>query len=114
MTVPRLKETYNEKVAPALKEQLGVANVMQIPRLEKIVVNMGVGEAVTDRRQIESAMDELSLITGQKAPAQQVAALGRRLQGPRRHASWGFGDFAWQPHVGVLRSFAGGLDPPDS
>ncbi len=66
MSVPRLKETYNEKVAPALKEQLGVANVMQIPRLEKIVVNMGVGEAVADRRQIESAMEELSLITGQK------------------------------------------------
>ena len=66
MTVPRLKETYNEKVAPALKEQLGVANVMQIPRLEKIVVNMGVGEAVADRKQIEAAMDELSLITGQK------------------------------------------------
>lgn len=66
MTVPRLKETYNEKVAPALKEQLGVENVMQIPRLQKIVVNMGVGEAVNDRKQIEAAMDELSLITGQK------------------------------------------------
>ena len=66
MSVPRLKGTYSEKVAPALKEQLGVANVMQIPRLEKIVVNMGVGEAVADRRQIESAMEELSLITGQK------------------------------------------------
>jgi large subunit ribosomal protein L5 len=66
MSVPRLKEAYSQRVAPALKEQLGVANVMQVPRLEKIVVNMGVGEAVADRRQIESAMDELSLITGQK------------------------------------------------
>lgn len=66
MTAPRLKEAYNEKLAPALKEQLGVPNVMQIPRLVKIVVNMGVGEAVADRRQIESAMEELSLITGQK------------------------------------------------
>ncbi|CAN5832188.1 MAG: 50S ribosomal protein L5 [Acidimicrobiia bacterium] len=66
MSTPRLKETYNEKVAPALKEKLGMANVMQVPRFEKIVVNMGVGEAVADRRQIESAMDELSLITGQK------------------------------------------------
>ena len=66
MTPPRLKSVYEEKVAPALREQLGLDNVMQVPRLTKIVVNMGVGEAVTDRKQIESAMDELSLITGQK------------------------------------------------
>lgn len=66
MSVPRLKQTYLEKVAPTLKEQLGLANPMQVPRLEKIVVNMGVGEAVADRRQIETAMDELGLITGQK------------------------------------------------
>lgn len=64
--VPRLKVIYLEKVAPALKEQLSIANAMEIPRLEKIVVNMGVGEAVGDRKAIESAFDELSLITGQK------------------------------------------------
>lgn len=63
---PRLKALYAEKLAPALKDQLGISNVMEIPRLEKIVLNMGVGEAVADRRQIESAMDELALITGQK------------------------------------------------
>ena len=63
---PRLKAIYAEKVSPALREQLSIANVMEIPRLEKIVVNMGVGEAVGDRRQIESAMDELALITGQR------------------------------------------------
>jgi large subunit ribosomal protein L5 len=66
MSVPRLKTAYLEKVAPALRDQLQLANVMQVPRLEKIVVNMGVGEAVTDRKQLESAMDELALITGQK------------------------------------------------
>jgi large subunit ribosomal protein L5 len=64
--VPRLKVVYLEKVAPALKEQLSIANAMEVPRLEKIVVNMGVGEAVGDRKAIESAFDELSLITGQK------------------------------------------------
>ena len=63
---PRLKLVYLERVAPALKEQLSIANPMEIPRLEKIVVNMGVGEAVADRKAIESAFDELSLITGQK------------------------------------------------
>jgi large subunit ribosomal protein L5 len=64
--VPRLKVIYLEKVGPALKEQLSIANAMEVPRLEKIVVNMGVGEAVGDRKAIESAFDELSLITGQK------------------------------------------------
>ena len=63
---PRLKTLYTEQLAPRLKDELGLANVMQIPRLEKIVVNMGVGEAVQDKKSIDSAMDELTLITGQK------------------------------------------------
>jgi large subunit ribosomal protein L5 len=63
---PRLKAKYLDDVAPALREQLGLDNVMQVPRFTKIVVNMGVGEAVTDRKSIESAMEELSIITGQK------------------------------------------------
>lgn len=63
---PRLKKIYFEKIGPALRDQLGISNVMEVPRLAKIVLNMGVGEAVGDRRQIESAMDELALITGQK------------------------------------------------
>jgi large subunit ribosomal protein L5 len=67
VTTPRLKTRYSEEVAAKLKDQLGLENVMQIPRLEKIVVNMGVGEAVSDKKAVDSAMDELSLITGQKA-----------------------------------------------
>jgi large subunit ribosomal protein L5 len=63
---PRLKTKYAEELAPRLAEQLGVANPMEIPRLSKIVVNMGVGEAVTDKKQVDSAMEELALITGQK------------------------------------------------
>ena len=66
MTAPRLKVRYAEEVGPQLKEELGLENVMQVPRLEKIVVNMGVGEAVQDKKAIDAAMDELSLITGQK------------------------------------------------
>ena len=67
MTAPRLKTRYAEEIGPQLKEQLGLDNVMEVPRLQKIVVNMGVGEAVQDKKAIDSAMDELSLITGQKA-----------------------------------------------
>jgi large subunit ribosomal protein L5 len=63
---PRLKTVYADQLAPRLKDDLGLANVMQVPRLEKIVVNMGVGEAVQDKKSIDSAMDELTLITGQK------------------------------------------------
>ena len=66
MTAPRLKSRYAEEIGPQLKKQLGLDNVMEVPRLDKIVVNMGVGEAVQDKKAIDSAMDELSLITGQK------------------------------------------------
>jgi large subunit ribosomal protein L5 len=62
----RLRERYREEVAPALKARFEYQNVMQIPRLEKIVVNMGVGEAAQNNRAMDGAMDELARITGQK------------------------------------------------
>ena len=63
---PRLKVAYEDKIKPALREKFSYANVMQIPRIEKIVINMGVGEAVNDRKKVESAVNDLSLIAGQK------------------------------------------------
>jgi len=63
---PRLKERYQTEVAPALREEFSYGNVMQIPGLSKIVVNMGVGEAARDAKLIEGAVKDLSLITGQK------------------------------------------------
>ncbi|MDQ3965547.1 MAG: 50S ribosomal protein L5 [Actinomycetota bacterium] len=62
----RLRDRYREEVAPALKERFGYENVMQIPQLEKIVVNMGVGEAAQNSRALDGAMDDLARITGQK------------------------------------------------
>jgi large subunit ribosomal protein L5 len=64
--VPRLKERYRTEVVPALQEQFGYANVMQVPTLSKIVVNMGVGEAARDAKLIEGAVRDLTTITGQK------------------------------------------------
>jgi large subunit ribosomal protein L5 len=64
--VPRLKERYRAEIAPALKDDFGYANVMQIPRLTKIVVNMGVGEAARDAKLIDGAVRDLASITGQK------------------------------------------------
>jgi large subunit ribosomal protein L5 len=62
----RLKDRYREEVAPALQEQFGIQNPMRIPKLEKIVVNMGVGEAVQNSRALDGAMEDLAKITGQK------------------------------------------------
>jgi large subunit ribosomal protein L5 len=58
---------YRDELVPALKEQLGLTNKMQVPRLEKVVVNMGVGEAVKDGRLLDAALEDLATITGQKA-----------------------------------------------
>ena len=63
---PRLKERYRAEIAPALREEFGYANVMQIPGLTKITVNMGVGEAARDAKLIEGAVKDLAIITGQK------------------------------------------------
>jgi len=64
--VPRLRQRYLDEIAPALREEFGLTNVMQIPTLTKIVVNMGVGEAARDAKLIEGAVRDLTLITGQK------------------------------------------------
>src|SRR3984885_12672995 len=63
---PRLKARYRQEIAPALREEFGYANVMQIPTLTKIVVNMGVGEAARDAKLIDGALRDLAVITGQK------------------------------------------------
>ncbi|MDE3741588.1 50S ribosomal protein L5 [Maribacter polysaccharolyticus] len=65
--VARLKKDYSERIVDALREEFGYKNVMQVPKLEKIVVSRGVGAAVADKKLIDHAVDELTLITGQKA-----------------------------------------------
>ena len=65
--VPRLKQEYRDKVVSALTEEFSYSNVMQVPRLEKIVLSRGVGAAVADKKLIDHAVDELTAITGQRA-----------------------------------------------
>ncbi|ADV47953.1 50S ribosomal protein L5 [Cellulophaga sp. E16_2] len=67
--VTRLKKEYNERIIGALKEEFGYKNVMQVPKLEKIVVSRGVGAAVADKKLIDHAVEELTTITGQKSIA---------------------------------------------
>lgn len=64
--VPRLRVEYDKTIRAKLTEKFGYANVMQVPRLDKVVVNMGVGEAVNDRKKVELAAADLALIVGQK------------------------------------------------
>jgi large subunit ribosomal protein L5 len=64
---PRLKALYEEQIRPRLKEELGLASTMQVPRIEKVTLNMGVGDAKTESKLLDSALDELSTIAGQRA-----------------------------------------------
>jgi large subunit ribosomal protein L5 len=64
---PRLKTAYQQEVRPRLKDELGLSSTMQVPRLQKITLNMGVGEAKTDAKVLDSAIDELTTIAGQRA-----------------------------------------------
>jgi len=65
--IPRLKERYNKDVVSAMMKAFGYKNVMQVPRLEKVVINMGIGDAKDNLKLLDSAMEELAIITGQKA-----------------------------------------------
>ncbi len=64
--IPRLKRDYDERIVKAMTERFGYTNALAVPRLEKIVLNMGVGEAVQDKKKVETAAAELELIAGQK------------------------------------------------
>ena len=74
MSTATLKKDYQERIVPALTKEFNYTTVMQVPRLEKIVINQGLGEATQDKKIIETAINELTAITGQKA----VATLSRK------------------------------------
>ena len=66
MTAPRLKEKYKNEIVSKLKSELEIANINDVPRLEKIVVNMGVGAAASDHKLLDAAMNDMRIITGQQ------------------------------------------------
>lgn len=65
--IPRLKKKYREEVAPALMEQFQYGSIMEVPRITKICINQGVGEATQDKKMVDNALEEVSLIAGQRA-----------------------------------------------
>ncbi len=70
--VARLKDHYETEIRPQLQEELGLSSVMQVPRVTKITLNMGVGEAKTDAKALDAALEELTLITGQQAQVRRA------------------------------------------
>jgi len=72
MVVPRLKQRYLEEIRPALKDELELSSVMQVPEVTKITLNMGVGEAKTDAKALDAAIEELSTIAGQHAQVRRA------------------------------------------
>jgi len=121
VTTPRLKEQYHAEVHAALKEKLGLSNPMQVPAFTKIVVNMGLGDAVADKSVVDGATTDLAIITGQKAKVnrsrQSIANFKLRagmavgasvtLRGDRM---WEFLDRLIQVVIPRIRDFRG-LDP---
>jgi len=69
---PRLKERYEREIRVALKDELGLSSVMQVPKIDKITLNMGVGEAKNDAKQLDAAQEELTIIAGQRAQVRRA------------------------------------------
>ena len=70
--VPRLKVEYESEIRPRLKEELGLSSIMQVPSVRKITLNMGVGEAKTDAKQLDAAIEEMTTIAGQRAQVRKA------------------------------------------
>jgi large subunit ribosomal protein L5 len=70
--VPRLKERYESEIRVQLKEELGLSSIMEVPRVAKVTLNMGVGEAKTDAKALDAAIDELTVISGQRAQVRRA------------------------------------------
>ena len=100
---PRLRTHFDEVVRKKLTEQFGYKNPMQVPVLEKVVINMGIGEGVNDRKKVENAAADLALIAGQKAGDHQGAQVDRHLQAARRPGDRLQGHAAQDAHVRVRR-----------
>jgi len=116
--VPRLKEHYLKEVVPKLMERFGYKNIMQVPRITKVVINVGVGEGKDDARAIDSAIKEISLITGQRPIVRRAkrAIAGFRLRKGqpiavtvtlRRDRMWDFLDRMINAALPRIRDFKG-------
>ena len=84
----RLKDTYKNNVFSALMDQFKYDNVMEVPKLEKVTINMGLGEAKENAKIMESAVEEIGLITGQRPDSDKSQKVHRKLQSKTGNACW--------------------------
>jgi large subunit ribosomal protein L5 len=98
---PRLADKYKKDVVPALVKKFGYKTVMQAPKLEKICLNRGVNGAVTDKKLVDVAVEELTTITGQKAIPTTSKKDISNFKLRKKHADWCKGYFAWRKDVRV-------------
>ena len=110
--MPRLKQRYHDEIRSRLMDELGLANVMQAPRFEKIVINMGVGKATAQPSLIEGAVKDLTSHQRPEADRHEGPPLHRRLQAARGPVHRRQGDAAGRPHVGVPGSTGERGHPP--
>ena len=101
--IPRLKQQYQDVLRGELVKEFGYANPMQVPRLDKVVLNMGVGEGVADSKKVTAAAADLGADRRAEAGDHQGAQVDRHLQAARGHADRRQGDAAPEPHVRVRR-----------
>ncbi len=101
--IPRLKETYRQDVVPALMKEFGYRNAMEVPRLEKIVINIGMGEAIENPKAMDSAASDIAAITGQKPVITRARRSIANFKIREGNADRTDGDGARRPHVGVPR-----------
>ena len=109
---PRLKQKYDGEIRAQLKESLGLGNIMEVPRFEKIVINMGVGRATQQASLLEDAVRDLTIIAGQKPLVTKArkSIAGFKLREGQTHRRQGHP--ARRPHVGVLRPAREHRHPP--
>ncbi len=101
----RLQEIYRDKIAPELVQKFGYKSVMQVPRITKITLNMGVSEAVADKKVMDNAVGDLTKIAGQKPVVTKAKQGHRGFQDPRAAAHRLHGDPARRPHVRIPGPF---------
>jgi hypothetical protein len=101
---PRLKTFYDTELRPKLMKELALKNAMEIPKLTKVTINIGLGEAVSNPKLLDVAVEELAMITGPEAGGDQVAQVHRQLQAAPGPEDRGDGDPAPRAHVRVRRS----------
>ena len=86
--IPRSKKLYDDQIVKGMTEKFGYKNHMEVPSIEKIVLNMGVGEATQDKKKVTAAAEEMALIAGQKPVITKAKKVHRAVQAAGRHAHW--------------------------